>query len=74
MEIIQSQQVRFGEIFFDEIIPELERHNIFIKKNEDYNAEDKESAKKIFQEKIAPHIHLQSLSDDFPIPFLEVKY
>lgn len=71
MEVIQSQQVRFGEIFFDEIIPELERHNIFIKKNEDYNAEDKESAKKIFQEKIAPHIHLQSLSDDFPIPFLD---
>lgn len=70
LEIINQQQEKFGQIFFDEIIPELKNNGIHLKDHHDFSPKEKASASQYFDENIKDQIQLQELSEHFPIPFL----
>lgn len=70
LDIIDQQQEKFGKVFFEEIIPELNNHEIYLKDNLNYSPEEKAAASAYFEKHIKELIHLQELSEHFPIPFL----
>ncbi|HSM62789.1 MAG TPA: hypothetical protein VK833_02505, partial [Gillisia sp.] len=53
LEEVKLQQHKFGEIFHEQIIPELAENGIYLIKSEDFNKTQHTSAKKIYQEKVA---------------------
>lgn len=53
LEEVKLQQHKFGEIFHEQIIPELAENGIFLIKSEDFNKTQHTSSKKIYQENVA---------------------
>jgi polyphosphate kinase len=72
-KIVQQQQNEFGQIFREEIIPELQKNGIFITNNENYSPTQKEFARKYFFEKIYSNLFHTTVSADIEVPFLENK-
>jgi polyphosphate kinase len=70
LDIIQKQQEQFGQVFFEEIIPSLEANGISLKEENNFSVQEAASAAKYFEEHLKNQIHLQELSENFPIPFL----
>ncbi|MDG1297656.1 MAG: polyphosphate kinase 1 [Saprospiraceae bacterium] len=73
LDTIHNQQEQFGQIFNEEIVPALMADGIFLKDESQLSKKEIESAKTFFDHKIKAQIHLQELSDNFPIPFLSNK-
>ncbi|MFD0975702.1 polyphosphate kinase 1 [Salinimicrobium gaetbulicola] len=48
LEIVKEQQNRFGKVYTQEIIPELEKKGIFLVHGKDYDEKQKEFARKYF--------------------------
>lgn len=48
LEIVKEQQDRFGKVYTQEIIPELEKKGIFLVHGKDYDEKQKEFARKYF--------------------------
>lgn len=54
IEVVKEQQDRFGEIYNNQILPELAQHGIFLVEHEKYNDSQKKFAKEYFQKRIKP--------------------
>ena len=71
--IVHQQQTEFGRIFREELIPELESNGILLVRDDQYDADQKEFARKYFFEKIYPLLHPVILEAGQQAPFLENK-
>lgn len=70
--IVHQQQVEFGRIFREEILPALKAHHIILINDLSlFSADHKVYAKQFFKEKILPLIKTQYLKEGQAPPFLE---
>ncbi len=69
--IVDAQQERFGHIFHQEIVPALQAAGISLVDHKSLSAFDIAQTDKIFKDQIVPHLQVQTLSLDKPVPFLE---
>ncbi|PHN05818.1 polyphosphate kinase 1 [Flavilitoribacter nigricans] len=70
-QIVRSQQEMFGEIFQENILPELAEHGIELLKPDEYNAEQQKFAHQYFYEKVYPLLqNLELESSSKKAPFL----
>lgn len=70
--IVHQQQIEFGRIFREEIIPALKAHQIFLINDlNQFSADQKVFAKQFFKEKILPLAQTQYLKENQAPPFLE---
>ncbi len=70
LEDVKLQQHKFGEIFHDQIIPELAENGIFLIEAKDFNTQQTKTAKEYYKNKVAEFlkpeiIDLSSKSDLF---------
>lgn len=72
-KVVTTQQEQFGEIFRNQIRRELNRQGIFLVKETELTAPQKEFTRKYFQEHVQPHLQPVFLSSDKESPFLENK-
>lgn len=70
-KLVQQQQQEFGDVFRNEILPQLEERGVFILDNQAYNEAQKQFAKKFFFEKVYPHVHPTRIDESSDVPFLE---
>ncbi|CAM4131109.1 polyphosphate kinase 1 [Gillisia hiemivivida] len=56
LEEVKLQQNKFGEIFHEQIIPQLAENGIFLIKSEDFNQTQHTYAKKYYEEKVAEYL------------------
>lgn len=56
---VKAQQIQFGQIFKDEILPELAEHHIHLIQHQDYSKDQFAQAKHIYQDKIKEHLEPQ---------------
>ena len=68
--IVHQQQVEFGRIFRDEIIPELAENHVHLIANRDYTAVQKKFSLDYFKNNIQPDLQWKTIKKD-EIPFLE---
>ena len=68
--VVDKQLRNFGSIFFDEIIPELATHNIFLLDRNSFNEQQHEYAEKFFSEQLLSSIRIQNEDNNGSI-FLE---
>ena len=72
-KIVEQQQAEFGQIFREQILPELEKQGISIVDPNDYSEEQGEFVRKYFFEKIYPNLSSSILQEDEEAPFIENK-
>ena len=53
---VKAQQIQFGQIFKDEILPELAEHHIHLIQHQDFSKDQFAQAKRIYQDKIKEHL------------------
>ncbi|MCB0563846.1 MAG: polyphosphate kinase 1 [Phaeodactylibacter sp.] len=70
-KIVEEQQEAFGQIFREEVLPELESHHIFLVKDVDFTEAQQAFARKFFFEKIYPNVHPVFLGLEDEAPFLK---
>ncbi len=70
---VSEQAVEFGEIFQNQIIPELRRHDIYLLQRDELNQEQEAFVDTFFQEHLLPHIQPVLLVQDKIRPFLNNK-
>ena len=56
---VKAQQIQFGQIFKDEILPELAEHHIHLIQHQDFSKDQFAQAKRIYQDKIKEHLEPQ---------------
>ena len=56
---VKEQQIQFGQIFKDEILPELAEHHIHLIQHQDFSKDQFAQAKHIYQDKIKEHLEPQ---------------
>ncbi|MEO2060106.1 MAG: polyphosphate kinase 1 [Mesonia sp.] len=56
---VKEQQIQFGQIFKDEILPELAEHHIHLIQHQDFSKDQFVQAKHIYQDKIKEHLEPQ---------------
>ena len=56
---VKEQQIQFGQIFKDEILPELAEHHIHLIQHQDFSKDQFAQAKRIYQDKIKEHLEPQ---------------
>ena len=56
LEEVKLQQNKFGEIFHEQIIPQLAENGIYLIESEDFNKEQHTHAKKFYEEKVAEYL------------------
>lgn len=56
---VKVQQERFGNVFFDDIIPQLRSHHIHVIDSSEYSAEQKEEASTYYESTIKQHLNPQ---------------
>lgn len=56
---VKAQQIQFGQIFKDEILPELAEHHIHLIQHQDFSKDQFAQAKHIYQDKIKEHLEPQ---------------
>ena len=71
--MVQKQQNEFGRIFRGKILPELEKHGIFLIRENDYNEEQQIFAQQYFKDNIQNHLELQLVQEEDKPPFLKNK-
>ena len=70
LEIVNEQQEEFSEIFEQQIIPELARNNIFLRRRLDLNEEQKKYVENYFREHMLPYVQPVLLVKNKIRPFL----
>lgn len=68
--IVNKQQIVFGEIFRDELIPALEKNNIILLQNGELAPENQEYINEYFHEEIIPYLQPVLLVKGQILPFL----
>jgi polyphosphate kinase len=68
--IVNIQQIEFGNIFDEQIVPELRNHNIYLLRRLDLNDEQKEYVERYFQDKVLPFVQPVLLLKNKIRPFL----
>ena len=68
--IVNRQQEEFSRIFEKKIIPELARHNIYLKRRLELNEEEKDYVENYFREYMLPFVQPVLLVKDKVRPFL----
>src|SRR5690606_3116859 len=61
LEKVKLQQHRFGEIYFDQIIPELAENGINLVDSENLSAKQKTFTRQFFKENIASSLNIQKV-------------
>ena len=56
---VKEQQIQFGQIFKDEILPELAEHHIHLIQHQDFSKDQFAQAKRIYQDKIKEYLEPQ---------------
>ena len=56
---VKAQQIQFGQIFKDEILPELAEHHIHLIQHQDFSKDQFAQAKHFYQDKIKEHLEPQ---------------
>ena len=56
---VKAQQIQFGRIFKDEILPELAEHHIHLIQHQNFSKDQFVQAKHIYQDKIKEHLEPQ---------------
>lgn len=56
---VKAQQIQFGQIFKDEILPELAEHHIHLIQHQDFSKDQFAQAKHIYQDKIKEYLEPQ---------------
>jgi polyphosphate kinase len=69
-EIVNEQQEEFAQIFAQQIIPELRKHKINIKRRLDLNDEEREYVEAYFHDHMLPFVQPVLLVEDRIRPFL----
>lgn len=67
---VNRQQEEYSEIFEKEIVPQLEKHNIYLLRRLDLNEEQKEFVENYFQDHMLPFVQPVLLVDNKIRPFL----
>ncbi|MFK8005759.1 MAG: polyphosphate kinase 1 [Saprospiraceae bacterium] len=70
LKIVNEQQVRFSEIFNEQIIPQLRNNNIHLLRYDDLGEEQKEFVNNYIQDDLQPHIQPVLLVKNKIRPFL----
>ncbi|MCM4158862.1 polyphosphate kinase 1 [Antarcticibacterium flavum] len=73
LEAVKLQQDKFGEIYHNEIIPELEKNGIILLDSEHYNKKQKQLSHTYFEEHVKAYLEVMTTSFETPQqdPFLE---
>lgn len=71
--IVNTQQTRFGQIFTQQILPELEREGIFLIDETKLTSEQEAFARTYFEQEIEPHLDASILHASTKAPFLKNK-
>lgn len=71
---VNDHQEEFGQIFRNQIIPELNHHNIFIVDEEIINEEQHAFVKEYFQEQLLPNVQPMILERERVVTFLQNRY
>lgn len=66
LEEVKLQQDRFGEIYHNEIIPELANNGITVLDSENYNKKQKQLAHKYFQKHVKDHLDIITTNFEAP--------
>ena len=69
-KIVDEQQEEFAEIFAKQIIPELRKHQIYIKRRLELNEEEREFVENYFRDHMLPFVQPVLLVRDRIRPFL----
>ena len=72
-QIVDIQQKEFGQIFRNEILPNLKQNGISVITDQEFNEDHQAFAKQYYLEKIAPLIQSSFLNPDQEQPFLKEK-
>ncbi len=73
-QIVQEQQTLFGEIFREQILPELKKEGIYLVPNEYYTDEEKIYAVELFKNDILKYIKVLHLGQGNEMPILEDRF
>ena len=68
-DIVHHQQIEFGRVFREEILPELEARGIRLLRKPDMSSEQRDAACEYFDREVKAHIQFSGLLTDNP-PFL----
>lgn len=71
--IVDELQERFGKVFKEEIIPDLEMQGIFLIEKEDFTPEQQQYANKVFKEQLLEHVEVHHIKEGDEYSFLEDK-
>ncbi|MBW1298752.1 polyphosphate kinase 1 [Aquimarina litoralis] len=63
IKLVKVQQERFGKIFFNQLIPELAKNNIYLTDYPSYNPDQHQFATQYFNSNILPLIHSKLITD-----------
>ncbi|GJM32803.1 MAG: polyphosphate kinase [Saprospiraceae bacterium] len=73
-KIVGEQQTEFGRIFREEILPELESHQIFLIDDQQFDKHQQAFAKQFFLDNLSDHIEVHTLDEGAnSAPFLKNK-
>jgi polyphosphate kinase len=71
LDLVQWQQEQFGRVFREDILPELQEHQVYLVTADRLGAEQRAFVVKYFEEQVAPLIVRQKPTPEGQIPFLE---
>lgn len=67
---VNEHQERFGNVYFADILPRLEKERIFLIEEKEFTPEHHEFSKKFFKEHVTEHIKVYDLENDYDSIFL----
>ena len=70
LSYVNKLQVEFNQVVDEVVIPELQRHNIYLKRRLDLNDEQREFIEDYFQKNMLPYVQPVLLVEDMIKPFL----
>jgi len=70
LDLVKKQQIEFNEIFENQIVPELDKHNIRMLRRLDMSREQREFVDHYFQQNMLPYVQPVLLLKDKVRPFL----
>jgi polyphosphate kinase len=71
---VDKQQNELGEIFREQLIPELAEHNIFIVDDSELNPQQTEFAREYYKKEVAQYVTPMFIEENSDPPFLENKW
>ncbi len=73
LDIVEEQQVEFGHVFREQVLPGLAYRGIFLVNNSQFSADHQQFAEKYFKDRIEPDLSFRHVKDEETEIFLENK-